>query len=384
MADIKQLYTILNKVASESLGESAVSVTDTTGFVSLGDAVLSSATNTDAFVNALVDRIGRTIFVSRRYEARYPSIVKYGFEFGVILQKISVDLPDARPNNAWEIGKNGYAPAYAPVFKPTVRQKLFTDGVSWEFDITIPDNILRTAFQSEAQMGALIDAIFSALENSMELALENAVNLTRATAIAFTLHADKPCASINLLSAYNTAFPSDQVSASTALTSANFLRFASQQILLWTRRMRRMSTLFNSDGRERFTPEDRLVLTCLDEFASATDVYLKSDTYHDQLVAIPNFDTVPYWQGSGQSYSLDDTSRVIITYTPNGGEAVSVNQAGVLAVAYDIEAIGTAINDRRTTSERNNKDEYTNYYNKATMQYFHDTSENVIVFYIAE
>ena len=66
------------------------------------------------------------------------------------------------------------------------------------------------------------------------------------------------------------------------------------------------------------------------------------------------------------------------------GDTVTVNQTGVIAVAYDFEALGVTMKERRTTTERNNKDEYTNYYNKANIGYFNDMSENGIVFYLAE
>ena len=46
--------------------------------------------------------------------------------------------------------------------------------------------------------------------------------------------------------------------------------------------------------------------------------------------------------------------------------------------------MGVTLNERRSTTERNNKDEYTNYYNKANIGYFNDMSENGIVFYVAE
>ena len=47
---------------------------------------------------------------------------------------------------------------------------------------------------------------------------------------------------------------------------------------------------------------------------------------------------------------------------------------------YDMT--GKSVGERRSTSERNNHDEYTNYYNKANIGYFNDMSENGIVFYL--
>lgn len=62
MSDVKQIYTIVNEAAKQAWGESALAVIDTASFISLGDKALSSTTDTEVFLNALVDRIGRTIF----------------------------------------------------------------------------------------------------------------------------------------------------------------------------------------------------------------------------------------------------------------------------------------------------------------------------------
>lgn len=99
-------------------------------------------------------------------------MVREPFEYGCILQKIYVNLPDAKENNSWEIGKENYTPTFAPVIKPKLEQKLFNKQATWEIDVTIPDFMFRTAFTSATEMAVLIDAIFTAMENMMQIALE--------------------------------------------------------------------------------------------------------------------------------------------------------------------------------------------------------------------
>ena len=106
MPSVAQIYTVLNAVAAQALGSAAVSVTDTTSMVALGDVVLSSSSNKDAFVGALMDRIGRTIVSMRVYNPDgVDPLIKKPFDFGCVLQKIYVDLEDANPNNEWKIGR---------------------------------------------------------------------------------------------------------------------------------------------------------------------------------------------------------------------------------------------------------------------------------------
>lgn len=379
MSKISQVYQIVTDVAKMTLGEAAITAVDTASFISLGDKVFSSATDTEKYLNALVDRIAGTVISSREYNSDAEKMVKHSFEFGCIVQKIYVDLPEAKKNNAWEIGDASYQPTYAPVIKPSAKQKLF-DGIStWEIDVTIPDFMFRTAFTSPQEMAVFIDAIFTAMDNMMEIALENNANLTRANFIGHKIHNKKTCTCINLLAEYNT-LTNASLTVDAAMRNVEFLKWATMQITLWTKRMRRMSTLFNEEGYKRFTPSDELMLDVLQDFASATESFLQADTYHKELVALPGYSTVPYWQASGTDYSFDNTSKINVKIDAEN----TIEQSGIIAVAYDYQAMGVTMNERRSATERNNKDEYTNYYNKANIGYFNDLSENGIVFYLAE
>ena len=377
MSKVEQIYTLVNETAKESMGEKAIAVKDVSSLIALGDSVLSSASDTENFLNTLVDRIARTVFSVRRYESDTEGMVRHPFEFGCIVQKIYVDMPEAKQNNSWEIGKEGYTPVFAPVIKPTAKQKLFKGITTWEVDVTIPDYMLRTAFLNETSMATFIDAIFTAMDNMITLALENNANLTRASFIARKLKGGKPCGAINLLHEYNT-LTSASLTVDGAMMNAEFLAWASRAINLWVKRMSKMSVLFNEEGYKRHTPKDKIVVNLLQDFTSACDTFLGANTFHDELVKLPMYDSVAYWQGAGESFDFNDTSAIKVKID----ESNTIEKKGIIGIVYDYEAMGVTLNERRSTSERNNHDEYTNYYNKANIGYFNDMSENGIVFYL--
>ena len=379
MSTVNQIFNIVNDVAKQTFGEKAISVVDTSTLVALGDAVLKSDENTENFTNTLVDRIGKTVFSTRAYTTdNAEGMVREPFEYGCILQKIYVDLPDAKENNSWEIGKGNYTPTFAPVIKPTLKQKLFNKQTTWEIDVTIPDFMLRTAFTSATEMAVLIDAIFTSMENMMQIALENNKNLTRANFIASKLHSNKPCGAINLLHLYNT-LTSQTLTVDACMRDLGFLKWSTQQINLWAKRLSKMSTLFNDEGYKRFTPQSDLIVNVLQDYDSAINSYLQSDTYHNEMTKIASsYSTVPYWQGSGLNYTFEDTSKIDVKID----ETTTITESGIIAVLYDRDAMGVTITERRGTTQRNNKDEYTDYFNKATYGYFNDLSENGIVFYV--
>ena len=377
MSKVSQIYNLVNQTAKESMGEQAITVKDVSSLIALGDSVLASNTDTENFLNTLVDRIARTVFSVRQYESDSEGMVRHPFEFGCIVQKIYVDLPEAKKNDAWEIGNGDYTPKFAPVIKPNAKQKLFNGITTWEVDVTIPDFMFRTAFTNETSMATFIDAIFTAMDNMMTLALENNANLTRASFIARKIKGGKPCGAINLLHEYNT-ITNAGLTVESALMNAEFLAWASRSINLWVKRMSKMSVLFNEEGYKRHTPKDKLVVNLLQDFTSACDTFLGANTFHDELVKLPMYDSVAYWQGAGESFDFNDTSAIKVKID----ESNTIEKKGIIGVIYDYEAMGVTLNERRSTSERNNHDEYTNYYNKANIGYFNDMSENGIVFYL--
>lgn len=379
MATANQVFTVLNAVAKQQYGDTAVTVTDTSTMVALGDKILSSNDDKDAFMHVLADRIGRTIFSIRRYENVDPNVVKHGFDFGAILQKIYVGLPDLEADNSWNIGDENYTPQYAPVLKPDARQKLFSNRNVFQCSITVPDSILKTAFTGPVEMAVFISAIFMSQENRIQVALEALVNLCRAAFIARKINAGSKCGAINLLAKYNTQFTAT-LAAKDALYNADFLRFASSQISMWTRRMRKMSKLFNEEGYLRHTPESDLVLTVLDDFSALTGSYLQADVYHNELTSLPRYNTVAYWQGSGDDFGFDSTSKISVKLS----DTLTVTQSGVIAVAYDYEALGVMVQNETSETQRNPRDKYTDYYHDVERGLFNDMSENGIVFYIAD
>ena len=148
---------------------------------------------------------------------------------------------------------------------------------------------------------------------------------------------------------------------------------------LYIDRLKSMSTLFNVGGKERFTPREDLHVVFLTNFAKASDMYLQSDTFHKELVALPNYESIPYWQGTGTDYDFDNASKIYVK-TASGND-ITIN--GVVGVMFDRDAVAVNNFNRRTTSKWNAKAEFTNYWNKCDARYFNDLNENCVVFFIA-
>lgn len=380
---ITQVYQLLNEVTEQVVGLTDIKVIDSSTLVSLGNEILSSTANKDNFLKTFVDRIGKTVINNRNYEANIKSILLDNFEFGAILQKMYVEPMEAENDPAWDIVDGDTVDQFR-VSKPKARQKLFEGTMAWQIRVTVFDHQLQTAFISAEAMAAFTTAIFTQMSNSMELKLESASIIAYSNFIAHLLYKGG-LQSINLLWGYNQLHKTT-LTANTALVNPDFLKYASAEIRKVSKKMRSMSTLYNVDGVQTFSREDMQRISILSDFASNMTTYLESDTFHKELVALPNYNEINYWSGTATDSSFENVSMIeadIADPTNPTAPKINVSQSGIICLISDKEAIGVTINDRRMTNAYNAEGEYTNYFNKARIGHFNDLSLNGVVFYVA-
>ena len=182
---------------------------------------------------------------------------------------------------------------------------------------------------------------------------------------------------VNLLKLYNETVETP-LTKEAALTDPDFIRFATYQISMYSDRMSKISTLFNVEKAERFTPKDLQHVVLLSDFAKASETFLASNTYNADKVALPKHETVPYWQGSGTGYGIDDVSTIDVK--TSAGNVVKMS--GIIGVIFDRDALGVSNLDRRVTTNYNPRAEfYTNFY-KFDAGFYNDLSENFVVFFV--
>lgn len=382
---VKQIYTLMNSVTSEILGESAVLEEDLSNIVDIGTAIFN-ASAVDNYVRSLVNHIGRVIFVTRPYSGNVPSVLMNGWEYGSVLEKISADLPEATENATWEL-TNGTS--YDPniFYKPTVEAKFFNKRVTFEVPCSFTERQVKESFSNATQLNGFLSMLYNAVDKSMTVKIDALVMRTINNMIGETINSDfgvealttkSGVKAVNLLYLYNQRYGTS-LTAANAVTDPDFIRFAAFEMGVYMTRLSKISSLFNIGGKERFTPPDLLHVVMLADFKKAANVYLQSDVFHDNFTKLPNAEEVPFWQGSGTGYSFADVSTINIKTA--GGS--TVNASGVLGVMFDRDALGVTNLDRRVTTNYNPKAEfYTNWY-KFDAGYFNDTNENFVVFFVA-
>jgi len=390
---VNQIYELMNTVVGEVLGEEAIVQEDLSNVVDIGKTIVSTD-NLDNYVRKLVNHIGKVIFDNRVYRGAAPSVLMDSWEYGSILEKISADLPEATENESWKL-QDGVSYDQDVFYQPKITAKFFNSKVTFEVPISFTELQVKESFSSKEQLNGFLSMIFNAVEKAMTIKLDSLVmrainNMTAETLLddlydedTDTLDLSKSgTKAINLLALYNANKDEDEdekLQPDEAIRNPDFIRFASYMISLYRDRMTKISTLFNVGHKERFTPAEDIVTVLLSDFASASNVFLNSDVYHKEMTALPAYETVPYWQGSGKGYEFQDVSSINV----KTASKKVVEASGILGVMFDRQAVGVANLDRRVTTNYNAKAEFfTNYY-KMDAGYYNDLNENFIVFFVA-
>lgn len=378
---VTQLKDIVNSATSEVLGKTDVVNDDLSNLVDVGNEIFNSD-NVDNYVKKLIDRIGQVIFVNRLYAGGVPSVLMDSWEYGSVVEKISADMPEADENDSWQL-QDGQTYSQDTFYQPKVSAKFFNSKVTFDVKLSFTTEQVKESFSNVNELNGFISMLETGVKNSMTVKLDGLIMRTINNMTGQILNSANGLQKVNLLTEYN-AVSGQNLTANKALMDKDFLKFASLTIKKYQARITKMSTLFNAGGKARFTTTDNLHTVLLSDFADSAEVYLLSDTYHNDTVSLPNHETVPYWQGSGKSYAFDDISKIDVKIDAGNKTPKQVTQTGILGVMFDTNALGVSnLNQRTTTSYNARAEFYTNYY-KMDAGYFNDLNENFVVFYIAD
>ena len=364
-------------------GESALAVHDLTGIIALGTEVFSSNTNRDGYLGVLIDRIGKTIFRNVDVDVEFPNFIKNEIEWGAVNQKINIQTLDAEESRAVEVGSNDFVPNQFDITKPAIFQTLFTGASTFEYHVTIPDQLFKTAFTSESAFASFINGIMGAMYDSLVLSINNMNHLALCNLIAEKIKAENGV--VNLLDMYNTQ-TGESITASETIDNPAFYRYAGMIMRNYIKYLAQPSKLYNvgiDDTKMlRATKRDNMHVLINADFASGLSTYLTADTFNKDLAELPLYDEYVSLQGTGNTTPnfVDNTSIKI--KPSSGGDAIEAS--GIVAVFADRQAIGTTYNDRFTAVDRNNRNRYTGYTEGAMINWFNDLSENVVCFIIAD
>lgn len=368
---VKQIYDIVNAVNSQTMGVTDLTVVDEQGLISLGETVLTTNGLADTWLNSLAQRIGRTIISFREYKSKYSDMVLDSMQWGNIVQKIKVSMPEATEDESYAL-VDGQSIDMYKVANPKVTQSFFTTETPYQFFVTIKREQLEEAFTSETSMNGFIGAIYGEVQNAIELSLESLARNCINNFIGERFSSAK--ASFNLLEMYNTE-TSKNLTVDTCLHDKEFLAYCVSRINLISKYMENMTKIYNDGTQTRHTPKSLQHLRVLEDFESRLETVVQYQAFRDGYVKLNNYHTTSFWQ------SIKKPNEINVTLSSNGKSA---HYSNIIAILYDRDALGLYKKDSwNSTTPFNSAGGYYNTYYHHKELYFNDLSENFVVFYLA-
>lgn len=410
-----QIYAIVNSVVSQAIGGATLTATDTASLVSLGNEVLSTNTNKELFFNALCDRIGKTISDVDVYVSKKRNIYKNVIDFGNALQTITYEFGNSSIDRGWanlnslsssasDTGHTagGHIAQGSPFDNEqntTAKMYLFKDFCAWEYDDVSPDFQMRTAFTNADAMATFMGGLTIARQNKLAMdseALGNVV-IGRAMVEAYKKANASSNANgnlfINVLGYYNTkvlgltcsassgtiTYPAGWVKASNCWENEGFVKFFSRFIKNRVSQFKDFTKLFNIEAHTTFCNNPVIEINSL--IASACD-YATANVFHNDVVTLPNFNAINYWQDANDGttqYDISATTKISIN---DGTNNYAINN--VAGIIYDEKGIMMTVENYRSHSLYNPKDEVMNTYDKANMKWAIVPYRNITVLQFAD
>ena len=382
---------IVNALYKEMTGATDIAVVDASNIVDIGKT-LQKVTSVDAIYKSIADKVGKVVVKNKLYTGKFPNLLRDGWEFGSIMETLRVK-PYTAVNDPSHNPSNGSYPL-TDYQAGGVVAKYFTDYDNFEFVYWKPTDQLWSAFNSMDEMVRFLGAIEVAVANSLTVRLQGLAKTAINNMIAQTIHADFPnttsenynansyARSINVLKLYNDSTGSS-LTVENCRQSAEFLKFFVKLVMNTYDRLQDMSKIFNIDGEDTFTKAEDIDLVILSTVANDIKVNMQSDVYHKDLVSLPNYETVPYWQASGTAYDESTIGEIKVTIKTGDDTTATIELPGILGVMFDKNAIGINCEKRKTTTFYHPDLDQTKFFDKYFAQYYNDFSENFVVFYVA-
>jgi len=389
------VYSLVNEAYKQAVGAKAVATEDLTDFCETGaayDTLIADNAWKDQFTKALLQQCVKNFYTDTSYRSEYRDpFFKDSRRFGAISQMISAEAPEAVESHAWQNFVSGTSTVGVyTLYLPSVSSKFYGKSTSWEIDIAITGEQWDTAFKNENELAQFVAFLMMTIDNAIVVHLEDCNNMNRnnfiGEKIAYAGSVGATGVHVVDLVALYAAETGDQTITTKEEFMANdkCMRFAAETFDKYTGYLSKMSTLFNVDGKKKFTPKSRQVCQILQHFYSRMKTVSYADAYNMDFVKLDGFDAIPYWQGFGAAANGAVDFDEVSTIKVKTSEGNTISQTGVVGFLADERAIMHSILSERVAHTRHDPEDIDQYYYQFRDQRINNLGQNAVVFILKD
>ena len=374
----EDVYALINALHSQATGKTSLAPTTPADFISMADATLKAGT--DSVYNTLMQTIGRTIFSSRPYQAKFSGIQADASRWGGITRKISIADRDAAAEMAYH-PTDGTAVDQWTIRKSNVLEtRYYGTDVYQDWYTTFQDQLIN-AFSGPDQLGSFVALQASEMSNKWEQYREELVRQNLANFIAAKISMNNSV--YHLLTEYNTQ-TGLSLTAQDVYKDPNmapFFRWVRARVNQISRQMTERSVKFqvNVTGKEisRHTPVDRQKIYLSADALDIIDAMVNTVTFHDEPLAYADVEAVSYWQSIDSPTAINTTPVYLDPATGAAATAASaVSETDVFGVIFDEDAVVYNLRDYiMTNTPLNARGLYWNTFLTVNIQLCQDLTE---------
>lgn len=407
----KDAHNIMNLLVHQATGQTPITVTDASSFVSAGETVL--ATGTENTLNSLAIVIGRTFIATRPYNAKLKLInaLNSGL-YATRVRKISYYAKDAQAAGDWNTdlytnlnmgydnGSNsGNSTASMWEQNQPVPLEVNFGGQSvWDYSTTVYENQLKVAFQSESDFIDFMSGVMTEVGNDIESEKEafNRLAILNKIASVYDMSSLMSGSVIDMTAEFNTAY-------GTTLTRAQILATKRKELLeLFTAKFKIVSDLMtersakyhwspaktvggNSYTLLRHTPKDKQRALLYGPLFTEAKAMVFPEIFNPQYLADPaQAELVQYWQSIDSPSEINVTPAVTDTTTGLQKAGEAVNLPMVIGMLFDADGLMTDFQfEDALTSPVEARKRYRNIFWHFSKNIISDNTENAVIFIMA-
>lgn len=405
-------YTLINALSKQALGADALTATDTSSFISVGETILRSGVENTLSALSLV--IGRTIVAIRPYSAKLGLIqVEDGNLYADRIRKISFydkgakevgwfntqlheqNLYNGADNNSHGSGTASAVASMWEQNKSIVLEVSMGGSSVWDFELTVYPDQMKKAFKDETEFVSFYNGLIQQVANELEFGKEA---FSRATFLNYLAGLKSMNMAVDLVAGYNAKFGTTYTGAqlrSTYLKS--FLEYLVATIKTYSERFTDRTSLYHWNPSKtvdgvtytsipRHTPKADQRLVMYSPLIIDAEAQVMPEIFNPRYLDINNAELVNFWQSAETPAAINITPAIPNVADPTAQIAGdTVELPFVVGALFDKDACMVNYQfDGADVTPMEARKKYQNTWFHNMKNGINDFTENGVLFYMAD
>lgn len=383
--NFKQVSALLTYIVNQATGQSALTPTNMSEFVSVATTALKNGV--DPVMSAITQMVSRTIFSIRPYSEKFKGLRVSSERWGNIVRKLNIADGAYIDDTSFALPEDGQSVDMYKLRRPNILQTNFYGANVFSIERSYFREQLECAFTGPEELASFYSMVTGNIMDMIETAHENLKRATLSNLIGGIVKGGGAEQKVHLLTEYNakTGGKYTEVTIMAPDVYPDFMKFVYARIAtvsaLLTERLQIHHINVTGKAITRHTPYENQRLYMYAPAMYESTARAIADTYHDTFLRYADHETVNFWQ----AVETPDTIKVIPSYLASSGNIITSSDAvsvpKVFALLCDEESCGmTVCNEWSATSPLNISGGYYNVAWHFTDRFWNDFTENAVVF----